>query len=86
VLLWGARASWEADSGDHLHEATYLKLDCTKAATLLDWQPVIELDEALQMTVDWYRAVDSCRDMRAFSLAQIDSILSRAQTSRTTDA
>jgi CDP-glucose 4,6-dehydratase len=86
VLLWGARASWEADSGDHLHEATYLKLDCTKAATLLDWRPVIELDEALRMTVEWYRAGDSGRDMRAFSLAQIDSILRRAQTSRTTDA
>jgi CDP-glucose 4,6-dehydratase len=85
VLLWGARASWEADRGDHVHEAAYLRLDCTKAATLLDWQPVIELDEALQMTVDWYRAGDSGRDMRAFSLAQIDSILSRAQTSRTID-
>ena len=65
--------------------AAYLKLDCTKAATLLDWRPVIELEEALRMTVDWYRAGDSGRDMRVFSLEQINSILSRAQTSRTTD-
>jgi CDP-glucose 4,6-dehydratase len=82
VQLWGRGASWELDSGDQVHEAAYLKLDCTKATTQLGWRPVIELDEALRMTVEWYRAGESGRDMRAFTLAQIDSILGRPQTSR----
>jgi CDP-glucose 4,6-dehydratase len=86
VLLWGGTASWELDRGDHVREATYLKLDCTKATTHLGWRPVIELDEALRMTVEWYRAKDDGRDMRGFTLGQIESILGRTQTYADTSA
>ena len=38
------------------HEATYLRLDCTKAVQRLAWSSRLRLDRALQWTVDWYRA------------------------------
>jgi CDP-glucose 4,6-dehydratase len=38
------------------HEATYLRLDCTKAAQHLGWSSKLSLDQALERTVEWYRA------------------------------
>jgi CDP-glucose 4,6-dehydratase len=73
--LWGDRARWEHDGGEHPHEAAYLKLDCTKAAARLGWHPAIDLDRALGMTVEWYRALEAGEDMRAVTLGQLDSVL-----------
>ncbi|MFS2140707.1 CDP-glucose 4,6-dehydratase, partial [Duganella sp. Dugasp56] len=36
---WGKGASWELDSAPQPHEAHYLKLDCSKARSRLQWQP-----------------------------------------------
>lgn len=53
---WGAGAGWRAaQAGPAPYEHGYLKLDCSKAHTLLGWAPRLTLDDALQMTVDWYR-------------------------------
>lgn len=72
---WGGDANWELDKGDNPHEAGYLKLDCTKARTQLDWQPVIGLDRALQLSSEWYRAFHRGADMRAVTLQQINEII-----------
>jgi CDP-glucose 4,6-dehydratase len=40
------------------HEAALLRLDCAKAHTELGWEPVLSLDDAVEMTVHWYRAFD----------------------------
>lgn len=56
-----------------LHEANILKLDITKAKTELKWTPRYSIQEALQITADWYRQYYSLSsDMRAFSLKQIE--------------
>ena len=39
-----------------LHEAHLLKLDTTKAQTLLGWRPAYEVGEAVSETARWYRA------------------------------
>ena len=76
VALWGRPACWEQDDGDHVHEASLLKLDCSKAAARLDWRGLVGIDRALRLTVDWYRAAaHDGADMRALSLAQIESVL-----------
>ena len=71
--LWGEGARWEADAGQHPHEAAYLKLDCSKAHALLGWQPRLRVDQALAWTVEWYKAWCERKDMRAFSLQQIST-------------
>jgi CDP-glucose 4,6-dehydratase len=73
--LWGEDARWELDEGDNPHEAAYLKLDCSKARTLLGWHPAIELDRALQLSSQWYRAFHEGADMRAATLQQINAIV-----------
>jgi CDP-glucose 4,6-dehydratase len=74
---WGQGASWKRDAGDHPHEAAVLKLDCSKARARLGWRPLFDLDRALALTVDWYKALQRGTDMRAFTLAQVDAVLSQ---------
>lgn len=38
-----------------LHEAAVLRLDTTRARTHLGWRPALSIDEAVALTVDWYR-------------------------------
>ncbi|MCX7766554.1 MAG: SDR family NAD-dependent epimerase/dehydratase, partial [Candidatus Sumerlaeia bacterium] len=33
--------------------------DITKARQLLNWQPQVSLDEGLQKTIEWFKAIDS---------------------------
>jgi CDP-glucose 4,6-dehydratase len=40
---------------EKMHEATLLKLDCTKANNLLNWRPSLEVEESLEMTIKWYK-------------------------------
>ena len=76
--LWGPDARWEIDTGDHPHEAHYLKLDCSKAHARLGWQPAIGIAEALAMTVRWYRTFQNHGDLRAETLAQINRYCRKA--------
>jgi CDP-glucose 4,6-dehydratase len=68
---WGEGANWVLDGGDHPHEAHYLKLDCSKAKSRLDWHPKWHLDESLNVIVEWQRAYRNGKDMKAMTLNQI---------------
>jgi CDP-glucose 4,6-dehydratase len=69
---WGAGAKWSVDRGEHPHEATYLKLDISKAKSYLDWAPKLDLTTSLGMIVDWVQRYDHKEDMRQVTLAQIE--------------
>jgi CDP-glucose 4,6-dehydratase len=56
IINWGVGASWELDKNNNPHEAGFLKLDCSKAANRLNWQPKWELQETLQMIVNWHKS------------------------------
>jgi CDP-glucose 4,6-dehydratase len=71
--LWGAGASWQIDAGDHPHEAHYLKLDISKARSLLDWHPALNLQQALELIVVWTQARQAGHDMRQQTLTQIQT-------------
>lgn len=68
---WGAGAAWELDPAPQPHEATYLKLDCSKARARLGWQPRWTLARTLDEIVAWHQAHTRGADMRALTLAQI---------------
>lgn len=73
--LWGDGARWDLEGGEHAHEANYLRLDCSKARVELQWQPKWRLGQALEKTVEWYRANGLGADMRQVTLGQIDAYL-----------
>ena len=63
ATLCDGRLQWEVSTESHPHEATYLKLDCSKSKNLLGWSPALNLSMALQWVVDWYKAYDEGDDM-----------------------
>jgi CDP-glucose 4,6-dehydratase len=68
---WGGGASWRLDGGAHPHEATYLKLDSSKARARLGWTPRLALADALAWVVEWYREHDRGADARRLTTDQI---------------
>lgn len=68
---WGGGASWVLQSGEHPHEAHYLKLDVSKARQRLRWSPRLPLQTALTQVKEWHQAWLSGSDMQAISLQQI---------------
>jgi CDP-glucose 4,6-dehydratase len=61
------------DDRIHPHEASYLKLDSSKARTRLQWEPRWSLNEALAKVVEWYRAHRANEDMLKASFDQIEA-------------
>ncbi len=72
VSLWGEGASFRKDPGPHPHEAYMLKLDCTKAHTLLSWRPRLPLETGLEWTVSWHKEFLAGADMRSLTEKQIN--------------
>ncbi|MES2535072.1 MAG: CDP-glucose 4,6-dehydratase [Pseudomonadota bacterium] len=71
--LWGEKAAWSLDGQPQPHEATYLKLDCSKARARLDWQPRWDIGQAIEKIVEWHKAYERRADMRDLTLAQIST-------------
>lgn len=83
IKYWGS-GEWQDASGNNgrqLHEANVLRLDCTKAQSLLGWSPVYGVDEAIQATVEWYKDYYSQPKSGSydFTLDQIQAYVDRAQ-------
>lgn len=77
VQTWGAGASWVLDKASHPHEAHYLKLDCSKARSLLEWQPRWNIEQAIDRIVEWHKACNGGALMRELTFAQIASFEQR---------
>jgi CDP-glucose 4,6-dehydratase len=71
TMTWGDGASWHLDKGEHPHEAHYLKLDCSKAKSQLQWQPKWSLATAIEEICVWHKAHTAGADMQAMCLHQI---------------
>jgi CDP-glucose 4,6-dehydratase len=73
VECWGeGKIEWVPSAT--FHESNLLQLDCTKARRQLGWRPVLDFDETIRLTTEWYKQQHESRDanMREFSLAQLD--------------
>lgn len=73
IQLWGSATSYEIDNENYGHEASLLKLDCSKANKKLGWFPKINIEQTLQYTVNWYQQYQKKNDMREFTEKQIDN-------------
>jgi CDP-glucose 4,6-dehydratase len=71
VAAWGEGASWVFDGATHPHEASYLKLDISKAGSRLGWQPRWDLSCTLDRIVEWHQAWLAGADVKKLCLAQI---------------
>jgi CDP-glucose 4,6-dehydratase len=69
--MWGENAQWQIDAGEHPHEASYLKLDISKARSRLDWHPALRLENALELIIDWAKQRQAGADIKTLTQAQI---------------
>jgi len=69
---WGTGASYMIDNGKHPHEAHYLKLDCSKAKSGLEWRPKWSLEKAIDSITEWTRAYKSGKNIQGACLKQIE--------------
>ncbi|MBR7070554.1 MAG: CDP-glucose 4,6-dehydratase [Clostridia bacterium] len=77
VSKWGEGLKWFDRSDNGPHEANFLKLDCSKLKTTFDWKPRWNLNEAIEMVVDWSKCWISGGDVRACMDRQIEMFLNQ---------
>lgn len=70
--FWGNGASYGVETSPNPHEANYLKLDCSKAKTELNWEPRWNIDKALESIVEWHKNYLSGHDVRKITEFQIE--------------
>jgi CDP-glucose 4,6-dehydratase len=68
---WKKNATWVVDAAEHPHEAGYLKLDISKASSLLGWTPGWPLGLALEKIVTWSSEMHGGADPADICLKQI---------------
>lgn len=71
VMAWGDDASWVLDNNNNPHEAGFLKLDCSKAASKLNWKPKWSLSDTLENIITWHKKYLSREDIRKQCLKEI---------------
>lgn len=79
VRNWGANASFKIDaSAANLHEAHFLKLDCSKARVALGWRPQWDAVETIERICDWHKAHLAGHNMKNYALDEIKQYQSNA--------
>jgi CDP-glucose 4,6-dehydratase len=54
---WGEGVSWTAGNDGGPHEAAFLKLDCSRAKTILGWKPKWNISTAIKKTVEFAKSL-----------------------------
>jgi CDP-glucose 4,6-dehydratase len=78
---WGVAPQLVSQSGEHPHEANFLKLDISKAKQQLGWQPSWSLDTALDKIVTWHKALIAKHDLQELCTRQIHEYNSQGMKS-----
>ena len=69
---WGEEAKWKNLCEENApHEANFLKLDCSKIKSKLNWQPRWHIDDAIEMVVEWSKSYLQEKDITSIMLNQI---------------
>lgn len=72
IQSWGRGEYIVEIDGSQPHEAGLLKLDTSKVSVELNWSPKLNAEEAVKMTMDWYKAYfEGIVDVKEFTKNQI---------------
>lgn len=70
--LWAAGAAYKVDAAPQPHEVNYLKLDCSKAKSMLNWHAKWTIEKALKEIVAWTKEYQNNADLRQTCIHQIN--------------
>ncbi len=65
IKYWGHGLEWIDRSDGGPHEASFLRLDCTKMKNTLGWKPVWDIKRAVEETVNWTKVYANGGDVVA---------------------
>lgn len=69
---WGGSASYQInEAANPLHEAHLLKLDCSKARSLLKWHPKWDITQSIEKICNWHKSYLQGDNMRDYCLDEI---------------
>jgi len=69
-----------SNNGNHVHEAGLLRLNCDKALSDLRWHSVLQFEETVKMTVEWYKEYyQNNNSMHGFAIDQIEAYTNLAK-------
>lgn len=75
---WGEEAKWKNVSEKNApHEANFLKLDCSKIKSKLNWHPRWHIDDAIKMVVEWSKSYLQKEDINKVMLNQIKCFIEK---------
>ena len=75
VHTWQENAKWTATDYNGPQEANFLKLDCSKAKSVLNWNPVWDVATAIQKTVEWSKAYYDNQEIEKITHQQLEEYL-----------
>lgn len=75
VKHWGEGMKWVNRHDGGPHEASFLKLDCSKLKSTFGWKPHWNLDKAIEKTVEWTKCWMEGNDVRSCMDCQIKEFL-----------
>lgn len=80
---WGHGQQWKnVSEANAPHEATFLKLDCTKLKQTFRWQPLWDAEMAIEKVVDWTKVYFAQGDIPGCMNQQITEFLTQMNKER----
>ena len=73
-------ATWKKKEDLGPHEASFLKLDCSKMKNKFGWKPCWNIDEAIEKTVEWSKCYLMGNNAPLFMESQIKEFYGRIKT------
>ena len=70
--LWAKDIRWNIDNSVNPHEENYLRLNCTKANSRLNWMPKLNLEQGLEWVIEWYKQYEQNNGIRKITEQQIE--------------
>ncbi len=80
VKEWGQGLKWVNRHDGGPHEASFLKLDCSRLKSVFGWKPRWDLETAVRMVVQWTRCYLENGDVRDCMDRQIDLFLAAEES------
>jgi CDP-glucose 4,6-dehydratase len=82
AAYWGNGASWFPTERLQSHEASFLKVDASKARRDLGWNSRLRIDDAIAWAAEWYREQIDGKDAKSITNAQIERYEALGSASR----
>ena len=79
MTAWGKNVPIEIVPNQNYHESKMLRLDCGKAHSGLGWKPLLDIDDAVRYTVDWYKGWSEGKDVFDITNRQIETFWGLSQ-------